>query len=282
MRTRPWPTRSSPADDARVGVVMVSFNTRLITAQAIYSLFHTIQQPSFRLVVIDNASTDGSAPMLRALAEAGLCQVIFNADQRYHGPALNQGLDHLAAMQEHGGDLDKIGYVWVLDSDCIVLRADTLTAAVNLMADTRAGLVGQRVFDDWHAGDMMGLHCLLLDPAQVWRDPIAPFEEHGSPSEHLQRSAAAAGITAAELPFTRDGYAVHLGRTTLRGVAERNDRDNLYFAWATTHHEAHFMGEPEAPARYHVFLSAFTAAVGDLTPARLVAACQAAVTRAAG
>jgi glycosyltransferase involved in cell wall biosynthesis len=251
-------------EDEPVGVAMVSFDTRSVTAQAIYSLFRNIHQPAFRLVVVDNASTDGSVEMLEALASAGLCDVIVNTEQRYHGPGLNQAVDHLV-----GG----VRYVWVLDSDCIVLRDDTLSAAVDLMAATGAGLVGQWVFDDWHDGDMMGLHCLLLDPAQVWRDPIARFAEHGSPSEDLQRSAKAAGIRAEELPFTRDGYVVHLGRTTLRAVARDGDRDNRYLDWATTHHEPHFMNEPDAPARYAAFLAEFTADVGDPTPDNVVSAC---------
>jgi hypothetical protein len=273
VRTQQWPTGLDVPDDAPVGVVMVSFNTRQATAQAIYALLRTIRQPAVRLVVVDNASDDGSVPMLKALAAAGLCQVIFNAEQRYHGPGLNQALDHLAAAQACANPTDRVGYVWVLDSDCIVLRPDTLTTATRLMTDTGVGLVGQWIFDDWHHGDMMGLHCLLIDPRQVWRDPIAPFEEHGSPSENLQRSAMSNGISAAELPFTRDGYAVHLGRTTLRSIAERDDRPNRYFDWATSHSEAHFMGEPDAAARYEAFVRGFIADVADLTPDTLLAAC---------
>ncbi len=62
---------------------MVSFNTMDLTAQMIYSLFRHVRIPRFRLVVVDDASTDGSAPMLQALADANLCEVIFDNDQRY-------------------------------------------------------------------------------------------------------------------------------------------------------------------------------------------------------
>ena len=80
--------------------------------------------------------------------------------------------------------------------------------------------------DRWHRpGDLLGLHCLLLDPAQVWREPVVPFEEDGSPSRRLQESARQIGVTAAELPFTRDGYVVHLGRTTLRAVLHDDARE---------------------------------------------------------
>ena len=268
-----WPLDVPAGPRPPVGVAVVSFNTVYLTAQMIYSLFRHIHAPRFRLVVVDNASTDGSAQMLRALADAGLCEVILNGEQRYHGPALNQAIDHFARRQRVAEPDDRIGYVWVLDSDCMVTRADALTASVDLMRRTGAGIVGQRVYDRRHQGEIMGLHCLLLDPHQVLRAPVTPFVEDGSPSDALQHSAARAGITAAEFPFTRDGYAVHLGRGTLRAIAEAEDRDNRYFAWARDHREPHFMEQDDAPARYAELVRHFTTEVAELTPASIVAAC---------
>ena len=268
-----WPIDAPAGPQAPVGVVTVSFNTRELTAQMIYSLFRHIQAPRLHLVVVDNASTDGSAPMLQALADAGLCEAVFNAEQRYHGPGLNQAIGHLARRQRVVDAGERIGYLWVLDSDCMVTRDDALSAPVDLMRRTGAGIVGQPVHDQWHQGEIMGLHCLLIDPRQVWRAPVAAFEEHGSPSDALQRSAAAAGIAAARFPFTRDGYAVHLGRGTLRAIAEASDRDNRYYQWAREHHEPHFMEQGDAPARYSELLRHFTAEVGELTAESIVAAC---------
>jgi hypothetical protein len=214
-----WPVDVPAGPQAPVGVAVVSFNTMDLTAQMIYSLFRHVRAPRFHLVVVDNASTDGSAQMLKALANAGLCEAIFNSDQRYHGPGLNQAIDHLARRQAAVAAHDCVGYLWVLDSDCMVTRDDALSASTDLMRRTGAGIVGQRIYDDWHHGDMMGLHCLLLDPRQVWRASITPFQEHGSPSEALQQSAVRAGIKTANFPFTSAGYAVHLGRGTLRAIA---------------------------------------------------------------
>lgn len=269
-----WPAGLPVGPNAPVGVVMVSFNTMALTAQVIYSLYRNIRQPAFHLLVVDNGSTDGSAEMLQALADAGLCEVILNAEQRYHGPGLNQAIDALAQRQASVPPDDRIGYVWILDSDCIVTRADALSDAAALMKSSQAGLAGQWTVDDWHNGDMMGLHCLLIDPAQIWQAQICRFEEGGSPSESLHRSAALAGIAGADFPFTRNGYAVHLGRSTLRSVVQQQDRDNRYFDWASSHHEPHFMDEPEAPGRYAAFLAQFSEDIDDLNPASLVAACQ--------
>jgi hypothetical protein len=270
MRVHEWPSDRWSGKPERVGVVMVSYNTVAVTAQAIYALLRTVRTPGIRLVVVDNASTDGSARLLTALAEAGLCELIANGEQRYHGPALTQAMDHLAATQTADG---RVGPVWVLDSDCIVLRPDTLSVGVDVMRSTGAGMVGQWSIDRWNRpGELLGLHCLLLDPAQVWRDPVAPFDDDGSPSQRLQESARQSGISSAELPFTRDGYVVHLGRTTLAALVRDESRSNRYFDWAQSHAEPHFMEEPAAPERYAAFLAEFTDQVGQLTPDRLIAA----------
>src|SRR5690349_15157914 len=160
VRLHEWPSDGQLGAAERVGVVMVSSNTIAVTAQAVYALLRTIRTPQVRLVVVDNASTDGSAQLLAALAKAGVCELIANSDQRYHGPALTQAMDHLAATQT--GER-RVAAVWVLDSDCIVLRSDTLSAGVELMTNTGAGMVGQWSVDRWHRpGELLGLHCPLF------------------------------------------------------------------------------------------------------------------------
>jgi hypothetical protein len=268
-----WPTGLAVAPDAPVGVAVVGYNTLDLTALTIYSLFRHVRTLRLRLVVVDNASTDGSAQMLEALADAGLCEVILNQEQRYHGPALNQAFNHLARRQRAVPAHERVGAVWVLDSDCMVVRDDTLPAAIDLLRREKAGIVGQWSDDRWHRGDMMGLHSLLLDPRLIWRAPVTPFQEEGSPSEALQRSAVRAGVRAVEFPFTREGYVVHVGRGTLRAIAAGEERGNRYFEWAASHHEPHFMEQDGARARYRELLEEFAADVGPLTPASLVRAC---------
>ena len=119
----------------------------------------------------------------------------------------------------------------------------------------------------------MGLHSLLLDPVRVWQPAITPFQEHGNPSEALQRSATGAGIMSVEFPFTRDGYVIHVGRGTLRSIARHDEQANRYFTWATDHNEPHFVLEAEAPARYHRFLDEFRADVGAVRAESLIEAC---------
>jgi glycosyltransferase involved in cell wall biosynthesis len=107
-------------------------------AQLIYSLYRALRPPAFRLVVVDNGSSDGSAELLSAVAAAGLCHLISNPGNRYHGPALNQGVSSLAEAAQRDGE-GPAGAVWLLDSDCVVLRPDA-----PLGGDaSRPGLLGQ-------------------------------------------------------------------------------------------------------------------------------------------
>jgi Glycosyl transferase family 2 len=268
-----WPSRDSQAPDGRPGIVTVNYNTRRLIAQLIYSLYRTLRPPEFSLVVVDNGSTDGSAELLSAVAAAGLCHLIANPENRYHGPGLNQGVSYLAAATRRD-DTVPTSYIWLLDSDCVVLRPDALSTPCRVMRDTGAALAGQRGYDRADEDELLGLHSLLIDPAQVWQPAIQPFQDHGLPSEALQRSCAQAGLLAVDFPYTRGGYIIHIGRGSLRVIAQTGDRNNTHYEWATTHNQPHFALEADAPAAYAEFQAAFAHDVPTLDPGTLIQACQ--------
>lgn len=279
-RRHPWPIDRDDAEPVRkpatTAIVTVNHNTRDLITQLIWTIYRTLGPDGFaRILVVDNASTDGSREILLALADDGLIDLIASDRNSYHGPGLNAAFDRLA-LDRHNGEL-LIDAVWVLDSDCVVLRPDVLSLATRAMTATNAALVGQPVQDRWNAGTF-GLHSLLVDPARVWRDPIAPFEEHGEPSGHLQGSVCAAGLMMTPFPFTADGHIVHLGRGTLARVAAMAERDNRYLAWAREHHAPHYVEEPGSDRAYAEVHAAFVRDVPDLDPHVVVAA----VRRAAG
>ncbi len=134
-RVTAWPTRiKATAAQPRVAVVTANYNTRLLVAQLIYSLYARLgDQQVAQVVVVDNASTDGSRSLLERMAASGLCALIANDAQRYHGPALNQAMNWLAERQRMDGPELLIDYVWVLDSDCVVMRGDTLFTATRAL-----------------------------------------------------------------------------------------------------------------------------------------------------
>ncbi|HEV2067900.1 MAG TPA: glycosyltransferase [Thermomicrobiales bacterium] len=256
IRHHPWPFDTDPLKSpATTAIVTVNHNTRDLIVQLIWTIHRALGPDGFaRLLVVDNASTDGSREILQALAGERLIEIVANDQNAYHGPGLNRAFDHLARDRGEGGG--QIDAVWVLDSDCVVLRPDVLTLATGAMSEKRAAIVGQPVWDEWNGGTF-GLHSLLIDPAQVWRDPVVPFAEHGEPSKHLQESAIAEGLTMTPFPFTAERHIIHLGRGTLAQIARTQERDNRYFDWARDHHMPHYAEEAGSERAYAEVHAAF-------------------------
>ena len=280
-RRVPWPLSSGPARSRRrVGIVVANFNTRRLIAQLVFSLYRLLGRSEFaQLVIVDNASTDGSRELLNALHAAGLIHLIRNRSQRYHGPALTQGISWLARRQRNVGAHDRLEYVWVLDSDVIVLRPDAVRDALEVFKQAGAAAVGQKMGDPVynrllrHNREMLDPYSLMLDPARIWRRPIPPFLEDGAPATALQITADERGHRLVGFPFIEDGYLLHLGRGTLRAVAEAGVTSNRYYDWAVDHREHHFSGQANGSQLLHAVSDLFDDEVGDLTPEHLVAAC---------
>ena len=266
---RTWPGRPGRApQDRRAAIIIVNFNTGELLSHLLFSIFRVLDRRQLaRVVVVDNASTDLSRPLLEALRAAGLVDVLFNATQRYHGPALNQAMDHLATEPD-------VDYVWVLDSDTVVLRADALHDAVAFLAAHQASLVGQLHAHKAIPEGYAHVSSLLLDPVKVWRRGLAPFEEAGTPAKALQISLRRRGLVVRDFPFRSHNYILHLGRGTLAQIKEAQNQDNRYFKWASEHSQPHYHGNAEGARIHEEFLNVFRAEVPQLSPAALVAACQ--------
>jgi hypothetical protein len=256
-----------------VAIVVANFNTRRLIAQLVFSLYQLLGSDQFSaLVVVDNGSADGSRELLTALHRARLIHLIRNRMQRYHGPALTQGVSWLVRRQR------PVDHVWVLDSDVVVLRADTVRDALAAARRHDAALVGQKLGDDAYNGllrnnpEMLDPCSLLFDPSRVWREPIPPFLEDGAPAAALQVAADGSGLRLLAFPFVEAEYVVHLGRGTLREIARSGDAANRYYDWALDHQEPHFGGHDRGADLYRAFCDRFDAEVGELTPQNLVQA----------
>lgn len=86
-----WPP-AEEEETARVAVVTVSYNTKDLTALLLWSLYRVLEWGALDVVVVDNSSRDGSAELLAQAQDAGLCDLIANNANLFHGPALNQAL----------------------------------------------------------------------------------------------------------------------------------------------------------------------------------------------
>jgi hypothetical protein len=268
-----------PSGSGNVAIVAVNYNTAEHLAHLLFSLFRILGRDQFcRVVVVDNASTDASVELLTALRDAGLVDAILNRRQRYHGPALNQAMNHLtrlarrtSAAADRGQPID---YTWVLDSDTVVLRADSVQDAVRAAVATRAGLLGQVQYQEMPEG-YAHVSSVLIDPARVWRRRIAPFYESGTPAEGLHASLRRAGVPIVDFPYRSANYVLHLGSRTLRSIRRQADAVNRYYDWACDGELFSFHDNPAGQAIYDRFLGAFREEVPSLDPARLVAACSA-------
>ncbi len=270
----PWPPLTRAGRRRRVGVVTVNWNTGGLIARLLFGLFNVVGRDTIReVVVVDNGSTDGSLDLLRHLADREVIDLVCNQQQRYHGPALTQGVNRLAERARSGTPVD---LVWALDSDVLILRSDVVEAAAAAM--TRFGAVLAADPDDYNdspahvTNELLGACSTLFDPTSVWQTPHRPFLEDGEPSRELQRDLVAAGQRILAFPFCRDGYVLHLGRATLDRVVQLDARDNRYYRWARTHSSPHYALRPDGAELYARHERCYRAAVPDDRPETLARA----------
>lgn len=115
-----------------LSIIIVNWNTRDLLSQALQSVYETVQGLEFEVFVVDNASTDSSADMVRQrFADVRL---ISNAENVGFARANNQ------AMRESAGSL-----VLLLNSDARV-TGDCVAQLAGLMVERAdVGIVGPRL-----------------------------------------------------------------------------------------------------------------------------------------
>ena len=265
-RATPWPSAESgwAKQRPRVAVVTVNYNTCDLIARLIYSVRTRLSHADIPLLlVVDNGSVDGSADILAALADNQQIMLLANGSNRYHGPALTQALDWLAANAAHDVDL-----IWILDSDCIVLRADVMDGLAQQNRHLTPAVVGQV---DEGTG-YLAVNSLVIDPAQVWREPLPAFQDDGDPARHLLGAIDSQRLHQAQFPFRTDRYVLHRGRATLEQLVLRDERDNPLYDWAADHHEPHWGLQSEGPDLWSTFESEFNSRIPRLDGPTLAAA----------
>lgn len=119
-------------DDALVSVIVVTYNNLEFTKACLHSLAVYSDYPALEIIVVDNASSDGSVDYLKAwLADNPGHQVILNDDNRGFAAANNQGL--LRAKGE---------YLVLLNNDAFVTPGWVATLINHLRRDPTIGLIG--------------------------------------------------------------------------------------------------------------------------------------------
>jgi GT2 family glycosyltransferase len=117
-----------------VSIIVVNWNTKSLLRDCLTSVYKQSQGIDFEIIVVDNASTDGSREMIRN--DFPKVVLIENTKNRGFAAANNQGMA-----------IAKGRYVLLLNSDTIVL--DNCIANIISFADThpRAGVIGCRVLN---------------------------------------------------------------------------------------------------------------------------------------
>ncbi len=128
---RPLPPES--AAPPRVSVVVVSYNTREDLLACAASLAEDVSLP-FELLVIDNASADGSAAAVEATHPT--VRLVRNAENLGFGRACNQGIR-----------LSRASYILLLNSDAQVRPGAVEALSAVLDAQPGAGVVGPRTLN---------------------------------------------------------------------------------------------------------------------------------------
>lgn len=124
-------TQTPPPD---LSVVIVNWNTIDLLRDVLASSFATLGAITMQMIVIDNASDDGSADMVAA--EFPEVELIRNSDNRGFAAANNQGFERARGR-----------HILLLNSDTIVL-GDVLAASVRYLdAHADVGAMGCRVLN---------------------------------------------------------------------------------------------------------------------------------------
>ena len=131
---------SGPADEAppTVAAVVVNFNAGDALARCVESVL--AQGPGVRLVIVDNASTDGSADRVEELyGRRDDVTVLRNGDNPGFARAVNQ-----AAADPACRDAE---FLLILNPDCEFMPGALRTLVAALRANPQAGLAGPMVVD---------------------------------------------------------------------------------------------------------------------------------------
>jgi len=123
-----------------LGIVIVNWNTRALLRGCLESVYAS-QGVTYRVVVVDNASDDGSAALVRD--EFPQATLIANAENVGYPRANNQGLRALGF--ERGGGDDAPRYALALNPDTVLPPDALRDMAAYMDADPSIGAAGPKL-----------------------------------------------------------------------------------------------------------------------------------------
>lgn len=115
-------------------IIIINHNTKVTIKNSLNSIFNNCDKNDFEIILVDNASQDGSIEMLKDNFNEKI-KIIANNNNTGFGPANNQG-DKLAKGE----------YLFLLNSDTII-KDNILEELENfLLKDQKIGIVAPKLF----------------------------------------------------------------------------------------------------------------------------------------
>jgi len=191
-----------------ITILIVNYRTLDLTSTCLESL--QAFYPRVKILLVDNGSGDESTGYTQRMAEChDNIEAIFNEKNRYHGPALDQGLRKAQTR-----------LVFSLDSDCEILQGGFWEKMAAHFEDPRTYAVGELVkmnrfgYEVTPAKrrnfDYVQPRRMLLDRRKYLE--LSRFNHHGAPCLANMRQAAQRGYCLLDFPV--QDYILHLGRGT--------------------------------------------------------------------
>ena len=171
-----WPGRWAVLDKAfraawpRASVIVLTHDNLAFSRMCIASILENTEYPNYELIVIDNASTDGTVDELRRLArDVPNVRAFFNDRNVGFGPGNNQGL------REATGEI-----LILLNNDTMVPRG-WITRLARHLEDPAIGLIGPATNRACNEAQLDILYQTYAEYQAVARDLGERYEGHRFP-----------------------------------------------------------------------------------------------------
>lgn len=190
--------REAMAVYPKISIIVLCYNQLNYTKQCVESVLHTTAYPNYELILVDNASSDGTADYLQSVKQrSGQIKVVLNQTNRGFAGGNNDGI----AVAD--GE-----YLVLLNNDTVVTRGWLTNMLKHFQNDSAVGLVGpvtnsignearicvpymndmdqMSVFADRYTFEHMGeeyphhgilaMFCLMI--SRELYDKVGPLDEH--------------------------------------------------------------------------------------------------------
>lgn len=115
-------------------IIIINYNTKELTKNCINSVFSNFNNNNFEIILVDNASQDGSVEMLKDNFNERI-KIVANNENFGFGPANNQG-----------AKLAKGEYLFLLNSDTII-KSNILNESEKFFSENKeAGIIAPKLF----------------------------------------------------------------------------------------------------------------------------------------